>query len=112
MRNSTSCLRTVSLETLPFPLACACDDQPAVQRRTLHKTLRSSLDVWEYSPGEFDWCVDDDQSAWVLSGSAEIELADGRMLSLSSGSTFFFPRGIHSHWVIKETLRTVTTRGC
>ncbi len=30
---------------------------------TLHKTCSSSLDVWEYPPGEFEWRIDADQSA-------------------------------------------------
>jgi len=78
---------------------------------TLHKTLHSSLAVWEYTPGEFDWQVDVDQSACVLSGHAEVDLADGRVVSLLPGTAIFLPRGLHGHWVIKETLRTVAVRG-
>jgi len=82
-----------------------------VRSYTLHKTVGSSLAVWEYEPGEFDWQVDTDQSAWVLEGSAEVDLADGRFLMLQPGSAVFLPRGVHGHWVVKETLRTVAVRG-
>jgi uncharacterized cupin superfamily protein len=77
---------------------------------TLHRTLRSSLDVWEYAPGEFEWEVDEDQSACVLAGCAEVDLADGRCITLEAGNTIFLPRGLHGHWVVKETLRTLTAR--
>jgi uncharacterized cupin superfamily protein len=84
---------------------------PLVKCCTLHRTLRSSIDVWEYDPGEFDWLVEDDHSACVLSGRAEVDLADGRSLSLHAGAAIFLPRGMHGHWIVKETLRTVAVRG-
>jgi uncharacterized cupin superfamily protein len=84
---------------------------PDVRRCRLHATKGSSLDVWEYEPGEFDWQSDCDHSACILSGAAEVDLADGRVLSLQKGVAFYLPRGLHGHWVIRETLRTVTVRG-
>jgi uncharacterized cupin superfamily protein len=84
---------------------------PDVRRCRLHSTKGSSLDVWEYEPGEFDWQSDCDHSACILSGAAEVDLADGRVLSLQKGVAFYMPRGLHGHWVIRETLRTVTVRG-
>lgn len=77
----------------------------------LHKTESSSLDVWEYTPGEFEWQVDADLSACVLSGSGELDLSDGRLLCLRPGTAVFLPRGLHGRWVIKETLRTVSVKG-
>ena len=97
------------LSLAPIPLE---DQSPHVRCCTLHKTLRSSLDVWEYTPGEFEWQVDTDtdQSACVLSGFAEVDLADGRTLSLEPGRTVFLPRGLHGHWIVRDTLRTVVVR--
>lgn len=77
---------------------------------TLHKTLRSSIDVWEYDPGEFDWRIDADHSACILSGRAEVSLADGRFLDLEPGGAIYLPRGVHGRFVVKETLRTVAVR--
>jgi uncharacterized cupin superfamily protein len=102
-------LKDVPLFPITAPLGRETQDVE-VKCCTLHKTLRSSLDVWEYTPGEFEWEIDEDQSACVLSGYAEVDLADGRMLSLQPGNAVFLPRGLHSHWVVKETLRTVTVR--
>jgi uncharacterized cupin superfamily protein len=70
------------------------------------------LDVWEYTPGEFEWQTDTerDQSVCVLCGFAEVDLADGRILSLEPGRTVFLPRGLHGHWVVRDTLRTVAVR--
>jgi uncharacterized cupin superfamily protein len=64
------------------------------------------LEILEHSPGEFDWRSDSDVCAWVLSGSAVVDLADGRELFLRPGSSFFVPRGLSGHWVVKEQLRT------
>jgi uncharacterized protein len=85
---------------------------PQVRCCTLHKTLRSSLAVWEYNAGEFEWQLDEDQSACVLSGSAEVDLDDGRILMLHPGAAIFLPRGVHGRWVVKETLRTVAVSNC
>ena len=97
------------LSLAPIPLE---DQSPHVRCCTLHRTLGSSLDVWEYTPGEFEWQIDldTDQSACVLSGFAEVDLADGRMLSLEPGRTVFLPRGLHGHWIVRDTLRTVAVR--
>jgi uncharacterized cupin superfamily protein len=98
------------LSLAPIPLPNSQDQSPHVRCCTLHKTLGSSLDVWEYTPGEFEWQVDTDQSTCVLSGFAEVDLADGRMLSLEPGRTIFLPRGLHGHWIVRDTLRTVAVR--
>ncbi|MCB9556365.1 MAG: DUF861 domain-containing protein [Deltaproteobacteria bacterium] len=74
----------------------------------MHRTGRSSLDVWEYGEGEFDWHVDADQSTCVLSGKAIVFLADGRELELTAGASLFLPRGLSGRWKVKETLRTVS----
>jgi len=95
----------------PFDLPSREGSEPEVRRCNLHCTKGSSLDVWEYGPGEFDWQSDCDHSACILSGEAEVDLADGRFLSLQAGMAFFMPAGLHGHWVIRETLRTVTVRG-
>ena len=97
--------------SLPSELAAEPLGPPEVRRCRLHRTKGSSLDVWEYQPGEFDWQSDCDHSACILSGEAEVDLADGRWLSLQKGVVFFLPRGLHGHWIVRETLRTVTVRG-
>ena len=78
---------------------------------TLHRTDSSSLDVWEYDPGEFEWRVDVEYSACVISGRAAVDLADGRLLSLLPGDALYLPAGMHSRWIVHETLRTVAARG-
>ena len=81
-------------------------EQLPVRRHTLHKTPHSSLDILEHSAGEFDVCSQTDLTAWVLSGSVEVSLDDGRDVVLHPGNTLFLPRGLHGHWVIKESLKT------
>ena len=83
---------------------------PAVAQRTLHRTHCSSLDVWECGPGEFEWQMDSNQSACVLAGRAEVDLADGRHVLLAPGNAVFFAEGLHGHWVVSDTIRMVTIR--
>jgi uncharacterized cupin superfamily protein len=104
-------LLTVDLEPTYLPSQVENESGSKISRCTLHKTLCSSLDVWEYSPGDFEWQVDEDQSTWVLAGSAEVELSDGRSISLRPGSTLYLMRGLSSRWTVAQTLRTVTARG-
>jgi uncharacterized cupin superfamily protein len=108
----SAAFKDVTLERTSLPsLVPNQDGETEVRCCTLHRTLRSSLAIWEYAPGEFDWWVDEDQSACVLAGTAQVDLADGRSLTLLPGTAIFLPRGLHGHWIVKETLRTVAVRG-
>jgi uncharacterized cupin superfamily protein len=86
-------------------------EDPTCHCETLHRTPRSSLDILEYLPGEFDLRPADDLTAWVLSGSAELDLPDGSVLFLHPGKAFFLPRGMSCHWMVREPLRTAVVRG-
>ena len=77
-----------------------------IRRRNLHRTVNSSLDILEHSPGEFDWRAEADLTAWVLSGSAEVVLDDGRDMFLRPGYALFLPRGLRGRWIVREPLRT------
>ncbi|MFH1132229.1 MAG: cupin domain-containing protein [Pseudomonadota bacterium] len=101
-------LRSIPLK--PTSLLSGTDNQVDIKSHNLHRTSCSSLDVWEYGPGEFDWQSDAAQSAWVLTGSANVDLSDGRSLQLGPGDTFYLPQGLHGHWVIEKALRAVTIR--
>lgn len=79
---------------------------------TLHRTPSSSVEIHEHAPGEFDWRMSKDLCAWVLSGKAEVDLADGRELTLQAGNTLFLPRGMNGHWKVTESLRTAVVTNC
>ena len=78
-----------------------------ISTSSLHRTKHSSLHVWEYAPGQFEWHANDDQSACVLSGSAEVHLSDGRTVRLEPGTTLFVPGGQTTRWFVESTLRTI-----
>lgn len=80
-----------------------------VRSSTLHRTQRSSLDVWEYEPGDFEWRSDADHSACVLSGLARLSLADGRDVELRPGVSFYLPQGMLGRWRVVQRLRTLST---
>ena len=100
-------LASVNLTPATLPDA---EGQPAISRSTLHRTQQSSVDVWEFEVGEFEWRTDADHCTCVLTGSADVELADGRCFCLRPGTSFFLPRGMHGRWNVLETLRTVSVR--
>jgi uncharacterized cupin superfamily protein len=78
-----------------------------VTSSSLHRTTRSSLGVWEYATGTFDWHTEADHSACVIEGSARVELSDGRTVRLEPGTTLYVPRGTRGRWRVEATLRTV-----
>ena len=75
---------------------------------TIHQGNASTLGVWEYEPGEFQWRVEGAQSACILCGCATVELADGRTLDLQPGKSFYMPEGMHGHWIVERRLRAVS----
>lgn len=75
---------------------------------TLHRTRQSSLDVREYAPGQFEWRTDEDHCACVVSGTAELYLADGRQLQLKPGVSVYLPRGLNGRWNVQQRLRTIS----
>ncbi len=81
---------------------------PPNKCQTLHRSLRSSLDIIEHPPGEFDSNFEADLTAWVLSGSGHVSLSDGRKVKLQPGRTIFLPRGLQGHWVVIESMRTAS----
>lgn len=106
---SASCLKDVPLQPTQIPVTSLHGNGNQVATNcTLHRTGSSSLEVWEYPPGEFEWRTRSNQSTCVLAGCAEVDLADGRQLVLGPGVAVYLPEGMHGHWVIKDTLRMVT----
>jgi len=97
-----------SLKHVPLtPTDSSPDGHPLISSSSLHRTNSSSLDVWEYSPGSFEWCADADHSACVLSGSGRVHLSDGRVVRLRPGTTLFLPMGMRGRWEVEDTLRTI-----
>lgn len=98
-----------SLKQLALDPIDSIDDaeQPPVSTSSLHRTTQSSLHVWEYAPGTYEWQTDDTHCACVLSGAAEVRLSDGRNVRLQPGSTLYIPPGMRGVWEVESTLRTV-----
>ncbi|MCC6746872.1 MAG: cupin domain-containing protein [Deltaproteobacteria bacterium] len=93
-----------------FSSTCRVLGEGQLTAWTLHRTALSSLDLLEYPAGEFELRVEVEQSACVLSGSATVDLADGRFLRLGPGDAMYLPRGMQGRWIVRETLRTVAVR--
>jgi len=59
---------------------------------------------WEREPDAWPFARAHDEVAYVLSGSAEIETAEGRTLEVGPGDVLVTPNGSKGTWRIHETL--------
>jgi uncharacterized cupin superfamily protein len=101
-------LRNLPLE--PTTLEVVSAGEPDIRCCTLHRSTDSSIGVWEFGPGRFEWRVEASQSACVIEGAAVVDLCDGRRLNLAVGDSIFLPAGLKGTWVVAERLRTVAIR--
>ncbi len=60
--------------------------------------------LWEREPDTWSFERPYDEVALILSGSADIELSDGRTLSFGAGDILVTPTGTKGTWNIRETV--------
>lgn len=96
-----------TLQSWPLPASLVLSGQPQASGLVLSKSAdaRQVSGVWSSTPGRFRWNWDYDETVFVLSGRATVELEDGRRVELVPGDMAFFARGDRSVWTIHETLR-------
>jgi uncharacterized cupin superfamily protein len=59
---------------------------------------------WEREPDTWSFERPHDEVALILSGVADIETPDGRMLRVEAGDVLVTPKGSKGTWHIRETL--------
>jgi uncharacterized cupin superfamily protein len=60
--------------------------------------------LWEREPDTWSFERPYDEVAYILSGSADVETDDGRVLRLGPGDVFVTPKGSKGTWRIHETI--------
>ena len=80
---------------------------PASASRELMTWRRSSIGVWELTPGTVT-DIEVDEVFVVLSGRATVEVdGDDRVLDFGPGSIGRFSAGARTRWTVTETLRKI-----
>jgi len=63
--------------------------------------------VWECTPGPSRWVQDENEFAYIISGSVTVTPDGGEPARLGPGGSLFVPKGWTGTWDIHETLRKV-----
>jgi hypothetical protein len=61
--------------------------------------------IWEKDESSFDWSYDCNESCYFLEGEAEIQLPDGKKVTIQKGDLVTFPKGLKCTWNIKKKVR-------
>lgn len=99
-------IAAADLESWPLDPATILSGAPQAAGLTLSRSqdARNVRGIWACTPGAFRWVWAYDETLTVLSGTATVELADGR-IELKPGVLAFFERGQSSIWRITAPLR-------
>ena len=61
--------------------------------------------IWEKEESSFDWHYDSTEICYFLEGDVEIEMPDGKIVSIGEGDLVTFPQGLSCRWNIKRKVR-------
>jgi len=65
----------------------------------------AEVGVWECTPGPSRWVQDQDEFAYIISGSVTVTADGGGPARLGPGDVLLVPKGWTGTWDIHETLR-------
>jgi len=61
--------------------------------------------IWSKGVSEFDWHYEQQETCYVLEGTAVITPEDGEPVTITSGDLVVFPRGMKCVWKITKPIR-------
>lgn len=98
---------SATLSPWPLPAELVIEGEPQASGAVLSKSddVRKVRGVWACTPGKFRWNWTYEETVFMLSGRATVELSGGRRVELKPGDLAFFPNGEESVWTIHEPLR-------
>jgi uncharacterized cupin superfamily protein len=109
--NSVVRAAALDLEHEPVPTEQIVDGTPTTALAVLAELNGIEVGVWEMSTGGMR-DLEADEVFVVLSGSAQVEFADGSpTLSLGPGDVVRIEAGAKTVWTVTETLRKVYVTG-
>ncbi|MDY6998834.1 MAG: cupin domain-containing protein [Actinomycetota bacterium] len=101
----------LALDAQPVPDEQRVQGAPATAATTLTGFGGLEVGVWEMTPGTMR-DVEADEVFVVLSGSAQVDFADGSpSLQLGPGHVVRLAAGTQTEWTVHETLRKVYLSG-
>ena len=69
----------------------------------IHET--SSWGTWGKEPSEFPWYYDNQETCYILEGSATVTAKDGQTLSFQKGDMVTFEAGLECTWNIDKEIK-------
>lgn len=94
------------LDHEPVPAEQVRAGTPATGLLSVDAGLGRPFGIWEITPGT-SVDVEVDETFVVLSGRASVRIDGGHVLELVPGSLARLGAGMHTEWVVHETLRKV-----
>ena len=61
--------------------------------------------IWTKEESSFDWHYDEKEVCFFLEGDVEVQLPDGKKVSMGKGDLVTFPQGLSCTWHIKKAVR-------
>lgn len=94
------------LDHEPVPADQVREGAPATGLLSIDAGLGRPFGIWEITPGT-SVDIEADETFVVLSGRASVRIDGGHVLELVPGSLARLGSGMHTEWVVHETLRKV-----
>lgn len=82
--------------------------KPDISRPSQEEIENLRLTSWKYwdcLPTSFEWEYDEQETAFLLEGSAEIILENGETFMISEGDLVYFPQGLKCKWKVLTSLK-------
>jgi uncharacterized protein len=99
----------VELDPEPLPQEWILSGAPVARSKILVRSRdwTSSVVVWDCTAGSFTWHYSQDETIFVISGEAFLQLENGSERRFGPGEVGFFPAGTTCTWRVAESIRKV-----
>ena len=61
--------------------------------------------IWTCEASTFPWEYDNKESCYILEGYVDVELENGKILSIGPGDFVIFPIGLKCIWHVQEAIK-------
>jgi len=100
---------SVDIELQPAPIrpAWVLEGAPVTRNRFVFVTGDRQLRtvVWDCTAGRFNWFYDEEETVYIMQGSATIKRPDGTTVTLQPGDMAFFHQGSQAEWTVDQYVR-------
>jgi len=97
------------LAPAPIPREWILEGEPLARNRQVAGSTDGlgSTFMWDCTAGRFNWFYGVDETVHLLEGSITVIDTNGQVTHLSSGDTFFFPKGTRFEWTVPTYVRKI-----